>query len=73
MIGEGWIAIINSRKYHYCINGKTLCRKFMYLGSDYQNKWNGKFTNDDCSGCVKALQKRDSIITVETKSEDKNG
>lgn len=56
---EGWISILNSRKYHYCINGETVCRQFMYLGNDYQSVWNGKFTKEDCTKCIKFLQKRE--------------
>lgn len=56
---QGWISILNSKKYHYVENNSTLCKKFLYLGYEFQGLWTGKFTNDDCSGCVKVLQKRD--------------
>lgn len=60
IIPTGWVSLLNSKKYHFVEKRQTLCKKFLYLGNDYQGQWTGKSTPDDCSGCVKALQKRDS-------------
>jgi hypothetical protein len=58
---EGWVTLQNSRKYHYVVDKMTLCKKFMYLGDAYDGEWTGKFTDDDCAGCIKQLQRRDTV------------
>ena len=56
---EGWISIMNSKKYHYVIGNMTVCKKFLYLGKEIDGPWTGKTGDDDCKACVKFLQKRD--------------
>ena len=52
---EGWISLLNSRKFHYARHGVTLCRKFMYLGSTF-SKDTGKDSQDDCAECRRKLR-----------------
>jgi len=52
---EGWVWFINTRKAHYVKESKSLCRRYMYLGSSFEQ---GKDDSpDNCSACKKKLAK----------------
>lgn len=52
---EGWVSLINSRKYHYVRGGMSLCRKFMYLGASFEPD-TGTVNKNDCAACAKKLR-----------------
>lgn len=51
---EGWTWLVNSRKWHYFVDGKALCGKFMLLhvGDLETGKDNSP---DNCTGCKRKL------------------
>ena len=51
---EGWARLFNSRKDHYYRDGKSLCGKWMILGSNSLEKG---MSNNACSACKKKLEK----------------
>ena len=55
-INQGWVTLINSRKYHYFNGSRSLCCKFLYLGSEYDPD-DGKPSKNDCAECRKRLIK----------------
>ncbi len=49
-----WKLLANSRKAHLFAEDKmSLCKKFLYLGDDYDQDWSGTSNRDDCAACVK--------------------
>jgi subtilase family serine protease len=57
---EGWYMPSNSRKYHYFVDGRSLCRgwgfpNYSALSIDTGNTEPQK---DDCVGCFRKLVKR---------------
>lgn len=54
---KGWGNLFNSRKWHYFIEGKSLCGKWMLMGNgnlvDGQND-----SPDNCAACRKKLAAR---------------
>lgn len=43
---HGWDVI----KCHYMVDGRSLCKKWMYLGTDYEQR---PANNGDCATCRK--------------------
>jgi hypothetical protein len=62
---EGWFMPSYSRKFHYFVEGRSLCRGWMLPGEldpDTGNKDPGK---EDCITCFRQLQKRRKNLGVE--------
>lgn len=58
MSREGWIWLINSRKWHYFgPNGKSLCGKFFLLGNPELEQGNDN-SPDNCAICRRKLIKQ---------------
>lgn len=54
---EGWTWLSNSRKWHYFVDGRSLCKKFMLFSTSGLEQ--GKDDSpDNCMACRKALEKR---------------
>lgn len=47
--------MLNSRNEHYFVGGRSLCRKWLGLGLDYERT----LGQPKCKACQKALEKRD--------------
>jgi hypothetical protein len=54
MSKEGWAYLLNSRNEHYFVGGRSLCRKWLGLGLDYERT----LGQPKCKACQKALEKR---------------
>ena len=54
---EGWTWLTNSKKWHYFIDGRSLCGRFMVLGRPELEQGNNN-SSDNCKACVKKLEKR---------------
>ena len=52
-----WKRLANASKAHLFMNGRSLCLKWMYIGSDYDSEWNGRSQRGDCKACVRIAQK----------------
>jgi hypothetical protein len=52
---QGWGWPINSRKAHYFVDGLSLCRKMMYLGSQLEE--GNDESEDNCAGCKERLRR----------------
>lgn len=53
---RGWKVLINSPKAHYFIEGQSLCRRWMNLGSDGFEDFNHD-SPDNCKNCEKKRAK----------------
>lgn len=52
---EGWVFLSNSKKAHYFREGRSLCRKWGYMGNAYEAD---EFESaDDCKDCRSRLNK----------------
>jgi hypothetical protein len=54
---EGWNWLQNSKKWHYFVEGRSLCEKWMLLFNDDSKQGNDN-SPDNCSVCRKKLEKR---------------
>lgn len=56
MLTEGWTWLVNTKKWHYFRDSRSLCGKWLYLGSSdlEQGKDNSP---DNCVACVRKLAK----------------
>lgn len=51
---EGWVVLINASKWHYFRKGISLCKKWGYLGSEFE--LGNDNSPDNCSSCRKKIQ-----------------
>lgn len=56
-IKEGWGWLINSTKWHYFVDGRSLCRRWQILFPIKLERGN-KDSPDNCKACRKILNKR---------------
>jgi len=56
---EGWTWLSNSRKWHYFVDGRSLCGRFMLFSTSGLEQGNDTST-DNCMACMKALEKRNA-------------
>jgi len=54
---EGWTWLTNSTKWHYFVEGRSLCGKFMLLSIPELEQGNDG-SLDNCMACRKKLEKR---------------
>ena len=54
---KGWNWLINSRKQHYFVEGRSLCGRWLCLGNDYTDDPDPRY--DCCKGCEKKLKRVD--------------
>lgn len=56
-MNEGWAAPLRARKWHYFVEGRSLCRRWVYLGNcEADDK--GLRSSEDCVVCIRKLDKR---------------
>lgn len=53
---EGWTWLQNSPKWHYFVDGRSLCRRFMLFGNPELEQGKDE-SPDNCAACMKALLK----------------
>jgi len=58
---SGWGWPVYSKKAHYFVDGRSLCGKWLYLGSLEQGNDDSR---DNCAECKKRLKRVDKPITV---------
>lgn len=59
MAKEGWTWLANSRKWHYFVDGRSLCRRFMFFAEPKSGYEQGNDDSpDNCQACLKQLNKR---------------
>ena len=56
MSKEGWAWLHNSNREHYFVEGRSLCRKWLCLCSDFATT----LGQPECKACRKALDKREA-------------
>jgi len=54
---EGWARPVNARKFHYYVNGRSLCGKWMLLGG-HLDEDEGATSSDDCKACARKMEER---------------
>ena len=54
---EGWGWLSNSPKWHYFVDGKSLCSKWALWGNPELSQGNDD-SPDNCKACQKKLEKR---------------
>ena len=57
MAKEGWGWLHNSTKWHYFREGRSLCGKWMMLGSGDDLETGNYNSPDNCKGCKNKLAK----------------
>lgn len=68
MSDHGWGPLINSRKWHYFEkDGKSLCGKWFTFDKEFEQ--GNDHSRDNCSGCVKKLEKRKPTPSPAAQSE----
>lgn len=63
-MSEGWAAPLRARKWHYFVEGRSLCRKWLYLGN-CESDDKASRSDVDCVVCVKKLDRRQAEETPE--------
>lgn len=58
-VGEGWWWPSNSKKAHYVVEGRSLCRKWLAIGSPPLEQGNDDSV-DNCAECRRRKIARDS-------------
>ena len=58
---EGWKYLFNSPKWHYFRNGRSLCRKWMNFGKDFEGD---KPSPDNCKGCLHVREKELAAVAT---------
>ena len=56
-MSEGWARPLNSRKYHYFKEGRSLCGNWLFLSKDLSPDDPANDSKDDCKACMKKIQK----------------
>ena len=56
-MNEGWTWLINSKKWHYFVNGRSLCGKFGLIGRP-ELKQGDDDNPDNCAACRKKLKRK---------------
>jgi hypothetical protein len=56
MSKEGWAYLLNAKNEHYFVDGRSLCRKWLGLGLDYDRTMG----QPECKACRRALDKREA-------------
>jgi hypothetical protein len=59
---EGWAMPGNARKWHYYVDGRSLCGKWVILGGSLQAD-TGRTSSADCAGCRAKVEKRRAAAT----------
>lgn len=54
---EGWTWLRNSPKWHYFVDGRSLCKRFMLFSTSKLEQGQDE-SPDNCKSCMKALIKR---------------
>lgn len=54
---EGWTLPQSSRKWHYFVDKRSLCSKFMIFNDDGLLQW-GDDSADNCAACKRKLKAR---------------
>lgn len=57
MTKEGWGLLINSKKWHYFVNGRSLCGRWLCLSLGDLERGNNS-SPDNCKACQKKLKRR---------------
>ncbi len=52
-MASGWAQPINSKKFHYFREGRSLCGKWLYLSSALDDDTEKTDSPDDCRECLK--------------------
>jgi hypothetical protein len=55
---EGWTFALNMNKWHYIVNGTSLCGRWFYLGSNFEDADPTVKTSDSCLTCYKKMSLR---------------
>lgn len=50
-VERGWAKPSNSRKWHYFVEARSLCRNWLYLGDILETDQAAGPTSNDCATC----------------------
>ena len=65
MFKEGWTWLHNSKKWHYFVDGRSLCGRWMLFSNPGLEQGNDD-SPDNCKACSKKLITRKAGMTKET-------
>ena len=54
---EGWNYLVNSPKWHYFRDGRSLCRRWGIYGKNEDSQQGNNGSPDNCKACRTALEK----------------
>lgn len=57
---EGWKYLLNSTKWHYFVEGRSLCGKWATFGNDGLEQGNDE-SEDNCAGCRKKFKSKGAL------------
>lgn len=55
---EGWAGVEGGRKWHYFVDGRSLCRKYGFFGNQSNLEQGNDNSPDNCTECKRKLLKR---------------
>ena len=65
---EGWTYLVNSPKWHYFRDGRSLCRKFLLLGRP-ELECDGPESADDCKKCRQLRNKEQDKKSIDRREQ----
>ena len=65
MFKEGWTWLLNAKKWHYFVDGRALCGKWMLFSTPELEQGNDN-SPDNCVVCQKKLTIRKNKMSKET-------
>ncbi len=74
MTKEGWQMPSRNKRFHYFVEGRSLCRRWKlpsYNNTLSQDTGNEEPLKDDCKSCFRELAKRRSQSAPTTEEEEK--
>ena len=61
---EGWTWLLNARKWHYFVEGRSLCGRYLLLASGEFQRGDDD-SPDNCAACKRQLAKRKEAANAE--------
>lgn len=64
MFREGWTWLLNAKKWHYFVDGRSLCKRWLLFTTPKLEQGNDN-SPDNCINCLKKLIVRKKAMTQE--------
>ena len=67
-LAEGWGGPLLASKFHYFVNGRSLCRRWAFTGELQAGEVGEARRTEDCVACYRKLEKRRAAKAKEAKA-----